>query len=113
MTEVDRITTSVMAVQITLNHLEAIKHTKYFKGRLKQKLNNILPDLVECEKEHYDAFYNVLEESTSQVYDVYDTFIKEMAKVPIYDCENLMRIYEAYQKSPNSIEGIVNKILDR
>jgi len=111
MTITEKVTTSVMSCQIALNQLEAIKHTSYYRHSLKAKINSVLPELIKAEKEHYDKFFDKEEKSTSEVYQVFESFIKVISQVPIYDMENICYIIEAYQKDPKSINGIVNKIL--
>jgi len=104
-----KITHSIITNQIALNHNEAIKHTPFYKKELKQKINLLLPILIKAEKE-YDDFFNNIEDSTSEVYKVYDDYIKAVASVPIYDAKNITMIIEAYKKDPKSIDGIVKKI---
>ena len=41
----------------------------------------------------------------------YENFIKQISQVPIYDTENLLKMYEAYKKDAKSMNGITNKIL--
>ena len=110
MTTIDKITHSIVVNQIALNNNEAIKHTPYYKKELKQKLNLLMPELIKCEPE-YDAFFDKVEDSTAHVYNVYETYIKTVASVPIWDAENITKIIEAYKKDAKSIEGICNKIL--
>ena len=110
MTKVDKVTHSIIVNQIALNNNEAVKHTRFYKQGLKNKLNLLLSELVKHEPE-YDKFFNSEEESTSKVYEAYDNYIKAVASVPIWDCENMTRLIEAFKKDPKSIEGIVNKIL--
>ena len=74
-------------------------------------INNTINALKEVEIEHYDNFFNSKETETSQVYEVYENFIKVISQVPIYDAENLLTMYEAYKKDPKSMQGITNKIL--
>ena len=107
----DKITTSVMSVQIALNQLEAIKHTSYYKQSLKNKLNAVLPELMNAERLHYDNFFEAQNESTAVVYDVFENFIKKMSSIPIYEMENIVYMITAFEKDPKSINGICNKIL--
>ena len=106
----NKITHSIIANQLALNHNEAVKHTPYYKQNLKNKINLLLPELIKAEKE-YDDFFDKLEDSTSEVYEAYDEFIKAIASVPIWDCRNMTAMILAYKEDPKSIEGIVNKIL--
>lgn len=108
---VDKITTSVMSCQITLNQLEAIKHTGYYNKELKQKINLVLPLLIKAEEKHYDKFFESLSDSTDHVYKVFETFIKRISQIPIYDMENICYMIDAYDKDSKSMNGITNKIL--
>lgn len=105
-----KITHAIITNQIALNHNEDLKHTKFYKQALKQKLNLLLPELIKCEPE-YDAFFDKLEDSTSEVYNEYDSYIKAVASVPIWDCRNIRLIIEAYNADPKALEGIIKKIL--
>ena len=111
MTQTDKITTSVMSIQIALNQLEAIKHTTYYKQSLKNKLNAVLPELMNSEKMHYDNFFEAQNESTAFVYDVFENFIKKISTIPIYHMESILYMIDAFEKDPKSINGICNKIL--
>ena len=106
-----KIITSVLAMQISSNILTDLQGTKVFKNALKMQINRTISALKEVEIEHYDNFFKVKESETSQVYEVYENFIKEISQVPIYDAENLILMYEAYEKDPKSMNGITNKIL--
>ena len=111
MREVDKITTSVMSCQIALNQLENIKHTSYYNGLLKNKLNGIIPELIKKEYEHYDKFFEAESEATDVVYKVFEDFIKKISTIPIYNMESLSIVIDAFNKDKNSIEGICKKVL--
>lgn len=104
------ITHSIIANQLALNHNESLKHTSIYKQALKNKLNNLLSELVKYEKD-YDEFFNKVEGSTCEVYNIYDNYIKAIASIPIYDAQNIITIINAYKKDAKSIEGICKKIL--
>ena len=108
---VNKITTSVMSCQIALNQLEEIKHTGYYKQSLKNKINSVLPELIKAEQEHYDKFFEGFSDSTNQVYQVFENFIKRISKIPIYDMENICYMIDAYDKDAKSMNGITNKIM--
>ena len=106
-----KVITGVLAMQISQNILIDLQGKKVFKNALKMQINRTIDLLTEVERKYYDDFFNSKENETSQVYEVYENFIKQVSKVPIYDAENLMLMYEAYKKDPNSMQGITNKIL--
>ncbi len=60
---------------------------------------------------YFNSFIKSQEDATFDVKAVYDSFIYELAKLELWDCENLIDILKAYQKDPNSIKGIAKKIL--
>lgn len=111
MTLTDKITMSVISCQIASNQLQEIRNTPYYSNVLKQKLNGIVPELIKKEQEMYDTFFERSETSTIDVYNVNENFIRSISKVPIWKMEIILRIIEAEEKDPKSIEGIVNKIL--
>ena len=106
-----KIITGVLAMQISSNILTDLQGTKLFKNAIKMQINRTIDLLTDVERKYYDDFFNSKENETSQVYEVYENFIKQISKVPIYDAENLMLMYEAYKKDQNSMQGITNKIL--
>lgn len=110
MTQIDKITHAIVVNEIAKNANHEIKFTPYYKGILKNRLNQLLPELYKCEPD-YDEFFNSVEESTSVVYDAYNNYIKAVSSIPIWDCENITLIIEAYKKDSKSINGIVTKIL--
>lgn len=110
MTIQNQVTHARIVNQIATIHNEALRRTPFYKHNFKNKLNQFLPELIKCEKD-YDEFFNKIEESTVVVYEVYDEFLKAVASVPIWDCQNITAIIEAYKTDPKAIEGIVNKVL--
>ena len=106
----DRITHAIVVNEIAKNANIFLRNTPYFKGLLKNRLNQLLPELYKCNSD-FDAFFNSVEESTEVVYQVYEDYTKAISSVPIWDCQNITKIIEAYKKDPKSIQGIVNKIL--
>ena len=63
------ITHSIIANQLALNHNESLKHTPIYKQNLKNKLNTLLKELYVYEKD-YDEFFNKVEDSTCEVYNI-------------------------------------------
>ena len=100
-----------MNCQVLQDRLHDQAADKHFNQSLKNKANNFLKELQKVEKNYFDKFFDKSEDSTTYVYDVYDTFISEISKVPIYDMPNITMIIKAYNKDSKSIEGICKKIL--
>jgi len=110
MTDLDKITHAIVVNEIAKEANMWIRNTPYFKGILKNRLNQLLPELYKCSPD-YDSFFNKVEESTEIVTQVYEDYTKAIASIPIWECQNITAIIEAYKKDPKSIQGIVNKIL--
>ena len=110
MTQIDKITHAIVVNEIAKNANMWLRNTPYFKGILKNRINQLLPELYKAQKD-YDSFFNNVEESTEVVTEIYENYTKAIASVPIWECENITSIIEAYKRDPKSINGIVNKIL--
>ena len=59
---------------------------------------------------YFQSFIKEQEDATFDVKAVYENFIHELAKVDLWECENLTGILKAYKKDPKSIIGICKKI---
>jgi hypothetical protein len=90
---VHKLITAVMTAQILQNQLFDLKVNGVFKHRDKMIVSNCIEVLTRIEAEHYDGFFNSNSKSTSMVYESYERFLREMAKVPIYDCELIINLY--------------------
>lgn len=111
MTPTDKITHIIINAQILNNRLTDLNAQNVFKQNLKLKSKQFLAELIKVEKDWYDKFFDAKEQSTIDVYNVYENFINEVSKVPIWEMDNISKILEAYKKDPKSIEGITKKIL--
>ena len=111
MTPTDKITHIIINAQILNNRLTDLNAKNVFKQNLKSKSKQFLAELIKVEKDWYDKFFDAKGQSTIDVYNVYENFINEVSKVPIWEMDNISKILEAYKKDPKSIEGITKKIL--
>ena len=107
---VHKVTSSIIANQFCLVRNEELKHTPYYQKRLKMVLNPTIKELIKLEP-MYDKFFEAKDQSTSEVYQVYEKFVEVMALVPIWDMENIVKMYSAYAIDSASLNGITNKIL--
>lgn len=89
MTNTDKLTHSIISAQIALNQLEAIKHTPFYKQSLKNKLNTTIAELIECERNNYDKLFNVAENATVDVYQVFDEFLKLVSTIPVHRMDEI------------------------
>jgi hypothetical protein len=111
MTPTDKITHIVINCQVLNNRLADEIANKAFKQTLKAKSKVFLDELIKVEHGLYNSFFDAKEDSTVHVYDVYDNFMQQIAKIPIWEMENIGLILKAYEKDSKSIEGITKKIL--
>jgi hypothetical protein len=98
--------------QVMLNLLHDAKADGLFARQLKARTNLFVSELLHTEKQTFDDWLNSEAESQAEViYDVYNDFLKIVAKVEIQDMVNVGRLIEAYKKDPKSINGLCKKIL--
>jgi uncharacterized UPF0160 family protein len=78
---------------------------------LKNKVKNLKPDLIRFSESHFDLADEKANSEMMTIYNAMDNFINEMSKVEVQDMPAIVYIYKAYKKDPQSLNGIVNKIL--
>lgn len=108
MDKTHKLITAVMAAQILNDLLFDLNTNGMFKHRDKMIVSNCLSVLEQIELKHYDRFFESNSDSTSMVYDSYQRFLTAMARVPIYDCEIIINLYNKYneERTAKASEGI-------
>ena len=107
---VHKLVTSVMTAQILSDQLHELTLVGLFKQRDKQIINNAKTVLQSIETNYYDKFWEEKQKDTSDVYLVYETFIKVMSQVPVYDGENLMYLYDLYKNHTEKLNNLIDEI---
>jgi hypothetical protein len=107
---VHKLVTSVMTAQILNNQLHELSVVGLFQKKDKQIINNAKTVLENIESTYYDKFWEEKEKETSDVYLVYETFIKVMSQVPVYDVENLMYLYDLYKNHTEKLNNLIDEI---
>lgn len=107
---VHKLVTSVMTAQILSDQLHELTLVGLFKQRDKQIINNAKTVLQSIETNYYDKFWEEKQKDTSDVYLVYETFIKVMSQVPVYDVENLMYLYDLYKNHTEKLNNLIDEI---
>ena len=107
---VHKLVTSVMTAQILSDQLHELTLVGLFKQRDKQIINNTKTVLQSIETNYYDKFWEEKQKDTSDVYLVYETFIKVMSQVPVYDVENLMYLYDLYKNHTEKLNNLIDEI---
>jgi len=95
------------------NHFnEEIKHTNYYKGKLKYQLNNLNKELIKAEQKEFDLVDSVESEFLDQIVSNQIEFIKHIIDRPFSEMAILQNMIVAYRKNPKRVEGIINKVLN-
>lgn len=110
---ISKIVKSIIANQVALDFNEAIKHTKYYKHKLKKVLGPTITELIKIEEQEFDDFLDSVESSTIILHRVYTAFIEEAATLKLDEYGELVKIIQAFKKNPNSVMGIAKKINKR
>jgi hypothetical protein len=110
--ETNKLISAIMTAQILNNQLFDLRVNNVFKQRDKQLINNALKVLENVETKWYDKLCKTAEEQTFEVYDVYNSFIKQIANVPIFDMQVLMLLYRLYKDHPSKLQDLINSNFD-
>lgn len=110
--ETNKLISAIMTAQILNNQLFDLRVNNVFKQRDKQLINNALKVLENVESKWYDKLYSNAEEQTYEVYDVYNSFIQQISKVPIFDMQVLMLLYKLYKDNPGKLQDLINSNFD-
>lgn len=105
-----KLVTSVMTAQILNNQLHELSLIGLFKQKDKQIINNAVRILEHIETTYYDKFWSEKEKDTSDVYLVYETFIKVVSSMPIYDVENIIYLYDLYKNHTEKLNNLIEEI---
>lgn len=104
------ISAAIISNQIAYVNNHNIQLTPYFKQRLKRHLKIVNEELEKAERNEFDMFFDMKEESTEAVFNAQFKMIEEITSLGLFHYENITEIIKAYKKDPKSIQGIVNKI---
>lgn len=105
-----KLVTSVMTAQILNNQLHELSLVGLFQKKDKQIINNAVRILEHIESTYYDKFWSEKEKDTSDVYLVYETFIKVVSSMPIYDVENIIYLYDLYKNHTEKLNNLIEEI---
>jgi hypothetical protein len=102
---------SIFLSQILANELHELQTKFVLPFALKNKVKNLKPDLIRFSESHFDLADEKANSEMMTIYNAMDNFINEISKVEVQDMPAIVYIYQAYKKDPQSLNGIVNKIL--
>ena len=104
-----KISQSIIANQVAYNFLHEIQFTPFYKQRLKNLLGQVNQELMKHEKELYDKIDELKE--NENVYYSASELVNRLSGLTMDKFPDIINMLEAYKKSPESINGIVNKVL--
>lgn len=100
---------SIVSTQLASNNLHEIRFTPFYRHRLKNLLCQVNSELMKHEKELYDKIDELKE--NENVYYSASELVNRLSGVTMDKFPDIINMIEAYKKSPESINGIVNKVL--
>jgi hypothetical protein len=111
--DLEKITASIVYNYLALYHNEQVKHTAYYKSKLKETLRPALIQLQKVERKEFDKMENVESYVTHQVSSNIINYMDQMIKGSFTDTLLLASMQMAYKKNPQEIEKTINKVLNQ
>lgn len=102
---------SILANQQALNYNEQLKHSQFYKGKIKEFSRPLIIALLKAEKNEFDKVDKVDTNAVDNVFNQMNTVFETIAKCPFLDFEELNTVIKALAKDRSSILGIANKVL--
>lgn len=109
--DLENLTASVICSQLLLHYLEEIKHTRYYKGKLKETTRAAIIQLMKVERKEFDKLAETEGDIPHQISSNLIEIISLLMRGGFSNMMLLGNLQYAYHKDPKSIEGIVNKVL--
>lgn len=103
----------IFQCQLLANTLHDFQAKNILLRPLKNKVKNLIPDLIRHSETKFDLADKNAENELRTIYNALEDFSNQMSKVKIEDMPAVVYMYKAYQKDPKSINGICNKILEK
>lgn len=108
----DKLSAAIIFSNCTLHFMESIKHTKFYKFKIKQALEPAIKQLIHEEKILFDKVWEESPDKVDQSSANTMRIIKLITMNGFNDFILLGNIILAYYKNPKAITGIANKILN-
>jgi len=87
---------TAIAAQLLQNYIIDMRADNWFTGVFKNFVNNFLKQFKHLEHKFFDLYFEHKEEETVQIYDIYENYLKTIAKVPIWEMKNAEKVINAY-----------------
>lgn len=102
---------SIMANQLALNCNEILKHTKFYKANIKKYGQPYNLALIKAERKEFDKVDEVDDNRVDELFEITENLLHTLSLAVNSDWKELNDVIKAYAKSPESIIGIVKKVL--
>lgn len=109
----EALTGSVISSYVALHYLEGLKRYGVLKQNEKNLLNKVIRMLQKTEKNEFDAIFDIDDDNVHMISSNLITFFDEVMKTGFTSHMLLQNMVLAYKKDPKSIEGIINKVLNK
>lgn len=99
---------SILANQYALHCNEVLKHSPYYKGRLKEVLRPCINILINAERKEFEKVDKVDTEKVDLLFKSMETLFENMSKRVLTDYYEMDLILKEYAKRPEEVMEILN-----
>ena len=99
---------SILANQYALHCNEVLKHSPYYKGRLKEVLRPCINILINAERKEFEKVDEVGTEKVDLVFKSMESLFENMSKRVLTDYHEMDLILKEYAKRPEEVMKILN-----
>ena len=99
---------SILANQYALHCNEVLKHSPYYKGRLKEVLRPCINILINAERKEFEKVDEVGTEKVDLIFKSMENLFETMSKRVLTDYYEMDLILKEYAKRPEEVMNILN-----
>ena len=99
---------SILANQYALHCNEILKHSPYYKGRLKEVLRPCINILINAERKEFEKVDDFDTKKVDEIFKNMENLFKTMAKRVLTDYYEMDLILKEYAKRPEEVMNILN-----
>jgi hypothetical protein len=99
---------SILANQYALHCNEILKHSPYYKGRLKEVLRPCINILINAERKEFEKVDDVDTQKVDEIFKSMENLFETMSKRVLTDYYEMDLILKEYAKRPEEVMNILN-----
>lgn len=99
---------SILANQYALHCNEVLKHSQYYKGRLKEVLRPCINILINAERKEFEKVDAVGTEKVDLIFKSMESLFENMSKRVLTDYYEMDLILKEYAKRPEEVMKLLN-----